>query len=125
MDWIALKNAHYSANLGITKKEKQFVQPVIMDIKLLVGSISNAAKSDDIKNTINYSEINKAIQRLLDEKEFKLIETLAETVADLILDKFPVIEVGLVVKKPQALKNVEYTSVAIHRRAPRFASRAE
>ena len=117
MDWITLKNAHYSANLGITKKEKQFVQPVIMDIKLLISSssISNAAKSDDIKNTINYSEINKAIQRLLDEKEFKLIETLAETITSLILDNFPADSVQLVVKKPQALKNVEYTSVSILR----------
>lgn len=114
MDSIKIKNAHYSANIGITKKEKRFAQPIIMDI-MLNYTIAKAASSDDIKNTINYSEINKSIQRLLDEKEFKLIETLAETVTTLILDNFPVDSVKLEVKKPQALKNVEYTSVSILR----------
>lgn len=117
---IELRGAQYSANLGITKKEKQFVQPVIMDIVMhpYAGKNSTgirAHRTDDINDTINYSEVNKLIQKTLDEREFHLIETLAETIAGLLLQSFRIETVDLTVKKPQALKNVDYTAVNIVR----------
>ncbi len=117
-DKIMLLGAHYSAYLGIPKKEKQFVQPVIMDIVVeLRAGISSAAKSDDIGSTLNYSSINKLIQELLDANEFHLIETLAEAVIAVIQNNFKGIEqIDLLVKKPQAMKNVDYAAVSISRR---------
>ncbi len=117
MDKIMLLGAHYSSNLGITKKEKQFVQPVIMDIIITpMAGITPAAKVDDIDTTINYSVVNKLIQTLLDAKEFHLIETLAEAVCGTIRENISGIEkIDLTVKKPQALKNVDFTAVSISR----------
>jgi len=114
MDKIILRDAAYSVRIGINKTELQHVQPLILDIALFYW-LAHAGESDDLAKTINYSEVNKLLQNLFEEKSFALIECVADQVCRLIFNNFPVWRIKLRIKKPQAIRNVGYTGVEIER----------
>ena len=52
--------------------------------------IRKAADSDNIDDTLNYKAVAKRLISYVSESEFELVETLAERVADIILNEFSV-----------------------------------
>ena len=62
-------------------------------------------------------KFNSLMKDIAEEKEYKLIEALAENIANGILKNSPAKKVLIRVKKPMALakKNVKYTAVEIAR----------
>lgn len=116
MDKIIIKGAQFRCNIGVSKEERAKKQNIVVDAELLLG-IKKAASTDDIKHTINYSEIHSLIKDIAEKKEYRLIETLAENIAKGILKNSPAKKVFIRVKKPMALakKNVRYAAVEITR----------
>jgi 7,8-dihydroneopterin aldolase/epimerase/oxygenase len=112
MDKIIIKNAKYLCNVGITKEERKGKQEIIIDIELYFN-IKDI--TDFIESTINYSEVNKKIKVVIGNKEYNLIETLANEIADSILKNFKVTKVNITVKKPKAIENADYTAIEITR----------
>lgn len=113
MDKIMVKGAKFDVHIGVTEEERKIKQPIMVDITLFCN-INPAASADDIAKTINYSHVCKQISTLL-IKEYNLIETVAERIAEEILVSFPVSTVEVCVKKPRALQIAEYTAVEIRR----------
>ena len=114
MDKITIKEAVYPCTLGITEEEQAQKQTVILDI-VLFFDIKKAGISDSIYDTINYSEINKQLNKLIGSKPFCLIEKIADEVAQYILRTYPANKVEVIVKKPCALRNANHASVGILR----------
>jgi dihydroneopterin aldolase len=75
-----------------------------------------AGRTDDYSRTINYAAVVDRIEDIL-SKPFRLIEAVAETVADRILSEFTVSEVFVRVAKPGAFpqKRVDHAAVEITR----------
>ena len=118
MDKIIIKSANFLCNIGITPEERGKKQEIIVDAELFLDMKKMPKPfflSDDIKKTVNYSEVYELIKSIAENKEYHLIETLAENIAKAVLNKFPVKEVLVRVKKPKALadRNVEYVAVEI------------
>jgi len=116
MDKIIIKSANFLCNIGVTAEERSKKQEIIVDVELFL-SINKAADRDNIKDAINYSEIHGLLKGIIQKKEYKLIETMAECIAKNILREFPVKEVLVRVKKPKALadRNVAYVAVEVIR----------
>ena len=103
-------------NIGVSQEERAKKQNIVVDAELFLN-IRNASATDDIKQAVNYSEIHSLIKKIAEKKEYKLIEALAENIAEEILKNYQVKKVIIHVKKPMALakKNVKYAAVEITR----------
>lgn len=114
-DKIIIKGLNLYLTLGITEREQQHKQVVILDTELLTN-IKPSAKTDNIDQTINYATVVKEIRALI-EKPYKTIECLAETIAGHIKKNFPVQGINLTLKKIGSLprKGGQYAAIQISR----------
>ncbi len=77
-----------------------------------------ACDSDQIGDTIDYGVVRERLQRLLKEHRLTLLESFAQTVADILIGEFGAHWVRVVVVKPRKFDDVESVGVAIERRRP-------
>ena len=81
----------------------------------MATDIRAAAASEDIKNTLDYKAVSKRLIGFIEEAEFLLIETMAERVAEIVLDEFPVCWLRLRLGKPGAVTGARDVGVIIER----------
>ena len=117
MDKMIIKEASFSCNIGVSKKERKEKQEIVIDVELFLN-IKKASQTDNIKYAVNYSKVYDLLKSIAEKNEFKLIETMAENFAKAISNKFSVEKVLVRVKKPGALanRNVKYAAVEIIRK---------
>ena len=89
MDIIYLKDLRIDTIVGIYEWERRTQQTVIFDIEM-GADISKAAGTDTIGDTLNYKAVAKRIISFVENSDCQLIETLAERVADILLQEFKV-----------------------------------
>lgn len=70
---------------------------------------------DEIADTIDYGKIVARIREILAEKSFRLVEAMAETVAQMIMAEFGTPWVKVRVAKPGILPGVKQLGVVIER----------
>lgn len=114
MDTIFLQEVKVQTVLGVPEWERLGPQTVVLDIELAMPH-SRSCTSDDIADTIDYGRIVARIRETLAEKSFRLVEALAETVAQLILTEFGAPWVKVRVAKPGILPGVKQLGVVIER----------
>lgn len=114
MDVIFLQEVKIKTVLGVPEWERMTPQTVVLDIELAMPH-SRSCKSDDIVDTIDYGQIVVRIRETLAEESFRLVEALAETVAQLILTEFGTHWVKVRVAKPGVLPGVKQLGVVIER----------
>jgi dihydroneopterin aldolase len=101
-DRIHIFGATLPCRIGVSGQERSTPQPMVLDMS--VGTdIAAAAAADDIHLAINYSELLTLALDVAAEREYRLIETLAETLAARVLARFNVSDVHILLKKPGAL----------------------
>jgi dihydroneopterin aldolase len=115
-DKIIIKELLYRGRVGVSDSERSRKQKLLIDLEIY-GDFSAAAREDDVKKTISYSEVYRSVMAFLDNREFHLIETVAEEIAHFILSKYPTKKVLIRVKK-FVLKNANYVGVEIVRTSP-------
>jgi 7,8-dihydroneopterin aldolase/epimerase/oxygenase len=84
MDIIHINGIKAFGYLGVLKEENVLGQWFIVDLQIAID-LSIAGKSDALADTHSYVEIVQETQRLIQTEKFKLIERLAEAVADYAL----------------------------------------
>lgn len=112
---IIIKEMQYEVKIGVQESEREVPQPIFFDLEL-IGDVTNALEKQDIEQTINYSTIQKKIGIFLENKEYILVEKLANDVTEILMKEFPKIEeLTLTCWKPQALakKNVKNVGVRV------------
>lgn len=67
------------ARLGLHDFEKEHVQPVLMDLE-----VNCKSEREKLKNTQNYSYIGELIQKYVKNRNYDLVEDLAEDIWDLL-----------------------------------------
>ena len=114
MDIIFLKDLRIDTIIGIYEWERRTRQTVIFDIE--VGAdIARAARTDAIEDTLNYKAVAKRIISFVENSDCRLIETLAERVADILLREFKVPWLRLCLNKQGAVRGVRDVGVIIER----------
>ncbi len=114
MDHIFLHDLKVETIVGIWDWERKIRQTVSIDLKM-GADIRRAAASDDIDETLNYKLVAKRVQQFVGDSSFQLVETLAERIAEVILDDFDVPWVEVRVNKPGAIRGARDVGVKIRR----------
>ena len=86
MDKIFLYGMKADTLIGVYDWERERKQTLILDLEISVPE--RTGTSDDIGDTIHYGEVCEVVRRSLAEQDFLLLETLAEHIAQLILNRF-------------------------------------
>ncbi|MBS1200975.1 MAG: dihydroneopterin aldolase [Proteobacteria bacterium] len=114
MDKIFLKELTTETVIGIFDWEREVKQTIAIDLEMS-ADIRRAARSDSIKDTLNYKAVAKRVLAFTGESRFQLVETLAEEVARLVLTEFEVDWVRVTLHKPGAIRHSKDVGVMIER----------
>lgn len=99
MDVIRLLGMEFYGYHGVFEAEQELGQRFEVDVELHVD-LKAAADADDIDITLNYVDVYTVVKEIVEERVFNLIEALAETIANEILQGFAVEGVTVRVRKP-------------------------
>ncbi len=116
MDIIFLNDLKVETIIGIWDWERKIRQTVSIDLEMS-ADIRKAAATDDVEDTLNYKLVAKRLQQFVGDSSFKLVETLAEKIAGIVLDEFDVAWVKVRVNKPGAIRGARDVGVLIERGA--------
>ena len=114
MDIIFLQEVKIQTVLGVPEWERMRPQTVVLDIELAMPH-SRSCQTDAIEDTIDYGLIVARIRQQLKEKSFRLVEALAEDVAQLVMQEFGTPWIKVRVAKPGILPGVKQLGVVIER----------
>ena len=85
-------------SIGIDPQEKKLGQKLLIDVHLDISSY-RAVSTDDVKDTISYVDVYKAVQEI-GKKSHSLIEALAEEIATTFLKHPIILKARVIVRKP-------------------------
>ncbi len=114
MDIVYIRDLRLDAVIGIYDWERRIRQQININIEMGWDN-RKAAQSDDIKYTLNYKEAAGLVKTLVDNSEFQLVETLAEHIAELLLDKMNIPWIKVALGKPMAVTDSAEVGVVIER----------
>ncbi len=114
-DVLYLHDLRVGCIIGIWDWERQTRQTIVFDLDMGVD-IRAAAASDDLHDTLDYKAVAKRVIAFVEASEFRLVETLAERVAGLILREFPVPWLRLRLDKRGAIRGAGQVGLLIERR---------
>ena len=77
--------------------------------------IKKASETDSIEDALDYKAITKRIKDFMENNQFELIETLAERIAQLILQEFNVPWLRLSVSTLFAIRDSKHVGLTIER----------
>lgn len=100
-DAVFLEGMRFYAFHGVNAAEQELGQRFIVDVALY-ANLRPAGRSDDLADTINYSSVYKRVRAVVEGPPRRLIETLAEDVAAMLLAEFSAQRVVVTVRKPEA-----------------------
>lgn len=115
MDHLFLEGLEVPCRVGCTEPERQTLQSLRCDVRLYCASLQEAGRADDLERSVDYrlaTEIIAAVQ----DREFLLIERVAEVIAELSLTRPLVHSVQVTVRKRPPVQGLEWAGVTITRR---------
>ncbi len=113
-DIIFITDLRADAIIGIYERERHIKQTISIDLEL-AAPIKEAARQDRVEATLNYKLLSKRVEAFIQQSEFQLVETLAEHLAQLIIEEFSVPWLKLTLHKVGALSNSGDVGVRIIR----------
>jgi dihydroneopterin aldolase len=101
---------------GVTSAEKETGRVFEINCELEVD-LAQAGATDRLTDTVNYEKVYRVIKETVEGTAFSLLEGLATTLAQKILEQFPVYRVTLRVRKmsPPIPGHVKYIEVELTR----------
>ncbi|MCE9608778.1 MAG: dihydroneopterin aldolase [Chthoniobacter sp.] len=112
-DRILIDSLELSACIGVPDDERATTQR--LTVNLVLEPIGDFTALDDaIENTVDYFHVCEEVKALTLARPRRLLETLAEDLATMLLDHFPLQSVGLELRK-YILHDTAFVAVAVHR----------
>lgn len=112
-DCIIIDNLVTFANHGVLPEEKAMGQKFLISLKLFTN-MYNAAKNDDLTQSVDYGEVSSFITSFTKKNRSKLIESAALNIADELLIRYNAVnKVEITLKKPWAPIGLPVDSVAV------------
>jgi dihydroneopterin aldolase len=115
-DRIIISEVEFWGHGGVSKAERELPQRYRVDIEIFYD-LHPAGHSDNLADTVSYSQVYKAVKEFGEKSRFQLLETLAEGIAHTVLERFPAEKVRIRLKKmaPPIPGPLDYVAVEIER----------
>jgi D-erythro-7,8-dihydroneopterin triphosphate epimerase len=114
VDKIVIRDIALRCIIGTYPEERREKQDVVITVTLH-ADLARAGRSDDMADTVDYKAVKKAIIALVEPSEFKLVEAMAQSIADACLGFDGVERVDVTVEKPGALRFARTVAIEISR----------
>jgi dihydroneopterin aldolase len=114
LDIIYIRDLRVDAVIGIYEWERRIHQTLRFELEL-GADVARAAAKDAIEDTVNYKAVAKRVIALAQESRYRLVETLAERIAEVLMDEFGLGWLRLSLGKPLAVRGAQEVGVVIER----------
>jgi dihydroneopterin aldolase len=116
MDRIQLEGMVFSGRHGVRPAERAEVQEFMVDIKVDADLLA-AGRRDRVEDTVDYRPIYAIAKAVIEGESAKLIETLAQRIAERVLELDKVSGVSVrIAKRPQSMRPIGAAAVRITRK---------
>ena len=112
-DLIHIQNLRVLARIGVPDEERAQAQELKVSVTL-EPNVNFVSLEDRIENTIDYAVLCEEIKAVAAGRSRNLVETLAEEIAQALLERFAIWKVAVEVRK-FILPETEYVAVRIER----------
>jgi dihydroneopterin aldolase len=111
---IELAGLELFGHHGASEEERERGQRFLFDVW---ADVADRARSDRIDDTVDYRELAACVREVSDSNNFHLLETLAATLADALLQRFELERVRVRVRKPDVRLDppADYSAVTVER----------
>ena len=113
-DRVFIRDLAMRCIVGVDEYERREKQDILVHLTMHTD-LRKAGRTDLLEDTVDYRAIKKRILHLVEESRFRLIEALAQSIADECLREERVERVEVVVEKPGALRFARTAGVEIVR----------
>ena len=107
---VTIKDLRLRAVIGLNDWERKKKQDVTVNIEFEFDA-AKAVASDNGELTVDYKKITKRVIDAVEKSEFRLLESLADMVLNLVIDTPGVLRAGVEVDKPHSLRFADSVSV--------------
>lgn len=114
LDKLRIRGLRVRSRVGVTAAERRLPQEVVVTITLH-ADLARSCRSDQLHDTVDYKALKKSVLAECEARSFKLIERMAQRIAELSLADGRVQQVDVVIQKPGALRFAECSEVEISR----------
>jgi dihydroneopterin aldolase len=112
-DRIVVEGMDFYGYHGVNPPENELGQRFVVDVALTMD-LRTAASSDDVSDTVSYAHVFKAVKAIVEGEPRQLLESVAERVAESLLEDERVEEVWVRLNKPAApIKGAVFSRVAV------------
>jgi 7,8-dihydroneopterin aldolase/epimerase/oxygenase len=112
-DLIFIEDLEVHYRVGVPESERAEPQRLLLCIEL-THDFTEAAASDDLRQTLDYYAVTRRLLEYGQGRSWRLIETLAVEIAELVLEEFQAATVRVTVKK-FILPETRYVAVRVER----------
>jgi dihydroneopterin aldolase len=114
MDIVVIDDLRFKTIIGVWDWERQMPQIVRVDLEM-GWDMSAALQSGNLDDALNYKEVSMRAEEFMQDQQFKLVESAAHGLAEMVMKEFsvPWIRVGL--RKPHAGKGSKAVGVVVER----------
>ena len=115
-DRIELRGLVITTIIGTLPHERTLAQPLQIDLSLFVN-LRQAGQSDDLGDTVHYGEVTERVAQVVRSAQDRLLERLAERVAESVLaiPRVQAVEVTVAKLRPPVPEQLHSTAVRILR----------
>jgi dihydroneopterin aldolase len=114
MDIVFIRELRADTVIGVYDWERRIRQSVVLDLEMATDN-RRAAGSDRIEDALDYAALSARVLSFIEGSEFRLIETMAEQVAAIVMGEFAVPWLRLRLCKPGAVAAARDVGVLIER----------
>jgi dihydroneopterin aldolase len=112
LDRLAIHGIEAFGHHGVLESERRDGQVLLADLVLAIDT-REAARSDDLRDTVDYGSLVANVKTAMESDPVDLIETLAERIAVTCLQDPRVRSVEVTVHKPDAPIEATFRDVAL------------
>lgn len=116
-DRVIVEGLKAETCIGIYDWERRIRQVVQIDLQLGTD-VAAAASDDEIALAVDYKAVSQRVRSYAENAQHRLVETFAETLAELLLREFRLPWVRVAIRKPGAVTGADSVGIMIERQGP-------
>lgn len=113
-DKVFIRELTAFASIGAYDWEHTIKQRLVFNIDM-AWDFSKAAETDDVQYCLNYAEVSQKVLDFVESQPFKLVETVAYQLAELLQKTYHLTWIRIELHKPKAVAQASSVGVIVER----------
>lgn len=111
---VFVRDLEIVASIGVYQAEHHYEQRILVSVELMVEDNYDGA-SEKLADVLDYGALVASMEQLIQSGHFKLLETLAERIAELCLADHRVVSTKVRIEKPDIIPACRSVGIEIER----------